>query len=374
MAAKYTKRADGRYCTTVVTGYTKEGRPKRKSVYGKTIKELEKNKREFMNLYEKGVAVDTQNITLAEFAEDWMNDRKDSVARSTYFSYKSTIKHIKESDLARMKITDIKPYNLNRFLETFKKQGQTRAAKTMLCRLKAMFNLAVSQDIIYKNPCANMSVKYESKHKRTLTELEKRRIEKCNLGSREKAFIYTLRYTGARRGEVLALTKDDIDFKNKTVTINKKISDNAGRPTVDDKMKTNAGARIMPLFDPLASVLDDYIASINTPYLFYTKNNTPMGACNVSNLMSNLRAKIGLPDDVTPHTFRHTFITECYEAGIDVARLQKWVGHADIQTTLGIYTHLSSERVLDGSDMNEFYVVKMSSNAKKQKTKIVEMQ
>lgn len=48
---------------------------------------------------------------------------------------------------------------------------------------------------------------------------------------------------------------------------------------------------------------------------------------------------------ITPHTFRHTFITDMYSKGIDVKSLQDLVGHGDVQTTLGIYTHSNYERV-----------------------------
>ena len=369
--SKYKKRADGRYCTTVVIGYTKEGNPKRKNIYGKTVKELEKSKRDFMNLYEKGVTIDAQNITLNEFVDSWLKDKKDELAESTYRNYFVLLNHVKNSDMARMKIIDIRPFNINRFLETFKSENKASTAYRLKKILSSVFRAAISQDIIYKNPCDSVKAKYEPKSKRALTEIEKRKIEKSNLKLRDKALVYTLRYTGIRRGELLALEKDDIDFKNKTITISKKVNDNGGHPVTESKTKTRAGMRVIPLFSPLATVLSEYMAAIDTPHLFYNKNNKPMSNPSFRHCIERLKSEIGLPDDVTAHTFRHTFVSECYEAGIDIARLQKWVGHDDIQTTLGIYTHLSKERVLDGSDMNDFYVVKMSSNANSVKTKNV---
>jgi hypothetical protein len=49
------------------------------------------------------------------------------------------------------------------------------------------------------------------------------------------------------------------------------------------------------------------------------------------------------------------FISECFAAGVDVKKLQLWVGHVDIGTTLNIYTKLSREVINDGNEMNHFY-------------------
>ena len=48
---------------------------------------------------------------------------------------------------------------------------------------------------------------------------------------------------------------------------------------------------------------------------------------------------------ITPHTFRHTFITRMYNSGMRAKSLQNLAGHGDIQTTLGIYTHSSYEQM-----------------------------
>lgn len=92
------------------------------------------------------------------------------------------------------------------------------------------------------------------------------------------------------------------------------------------------------------------------------------------NYFRKIKKVVGLPDDVTAHTFRHNFISECYQAGVDVKKLQQWVGHADIRTTLNTYTHLEKGYVQDGEEMNEYYgyVVKMSSNSKSRNSKTAE--
>jgi integrase len=63
--------------------------------------------------------------------------------------------------------------------------------------------------------------------------------------------------------------------------------------------------------------------------------------------------------EFTPHCLRHTYCTMLYESGIDVVVAQGLMGHKDIKTTLGIYTHLSKEKAeRDVSKLNDFLASK----------------
>ena len=64
--AKYKKRADGRYSTSVLIGYTDDGRPKRKILYGRTILELDNNVADFKSLKNKGIIINDNNMTVAD--------------------------------------------------------------------------------------------------------------------------------------------------------------------------------------------------------------------------------------------------------------------------------------------------------------------
>lgn len=66
--AKYKKRADGRYATSIQVGHRSDGQPKLKTLYGKTIRELENKVAEFKSLQNKGIVVDDKSLTLGEWA------------------------------------------------------------------------------------------------------------------------------------------------------------------------------------------------------------------------------------------------------------------------------------------------------------------
>jgi len=83
---------------------------------------------------------------------------------------------------------------------------------------------------------------------------------------------------------------------------------------------------------------------------------------------SRSRPKITAIEPFTPHQLRHTFITLCHEAGIDVKVTQDMAGHADIRTTLGIYTHLTKVKKEEAVETLNAHI------AAKSKTKRDEME
>lgn len=95
--------------------------------------------------------------------------------------------------------------------------------------------------------------------------------------------------------------------------------------------------------------------SINTEYLFLNRNENLMAVKSINHFFNQIKRKVGLGEDLSTHCFRYNFISECYTAGVDIKKLQLWVGHVDIGTTLNIYSKLSREVINDGNEMNHFY-------------------
>lgn len=365
------KRKDGRYAKQVTVGL-KDGKPVKKTVYGKTIKEVEKNYRDMMLLIDKGIVLDNDNITVTELWNEWFRIKKSNTIREqSKDNYVTLYRHIIPA-IGDIKIKKITRYTIESLLEPYISNDKTATAKTIHSALKALFDYAIDNDIIYKNPCADIIVRHIPNKKRSLTEFEKILVDKANLPPKERAFIAILRYTGMRRGEVFALQKKDIDLEHRLIHVYKTITERRGQVTIEKQTKTNAGTRVIPIFDPLFPVLEKYISNLdNEAILFLNSNGNIMRSASINHMMKKIRKLIGLSDEITCHTFRHTFISECYAAGIDVLRLQQWVGHENISTTLGIYTHLEKEVVESGEEMNHFYSNLWKSNGSQNKYKLL---
>jgi len=149
-------------------------------------------------------------------------------------------------------------------------------------------------------------------------------------------------FTGCRAGEILALTLNDLDFDNKTVRVNKSSDDNTRQIR---QPKTKASVALLPMPSALEAVLRNYVRQW-TPnqrgILFATRNGLrPRSRDNVVKCgLKPVLRKLGIPSDNTGlHAFRHGLATELLESNAPLSVLQRQLRHADIATTLRIYTH-----------------------------------
>jgi len=91
MPSKYKKRKDGRYASSVIVGADADGKPERKAVYAKTIRELEFKLSELRRQVSTGTVVKNENLTLQCWAYEWLSTYKAGVTRRTYTMYESSI-------------------------------------------------------------------------------------------------------------------------------------------------------------------------------------------------------------------------------------------------------------------------------------------
>ncbi len=155
--------------------------------------------------------------------------------------------------------------------------------------------------------------------------------------------LFTLAwFTGMRAGELLALTLDDLNFVSRTVRVNKSADDNTRQIR---QPKTKSSVALLPMPSALEAVLRNYIKHW-TPnpggILFATRNGLrPRSRDNVVKCgLKPVLRKLGiLSADTGLHAFRHGLATELVESNAPLSVLQKQMRHADIATTLRIYTH-----------------------------------
>jgi integrase len=195
---------------------------------------------------------------------------------------------------------------------------------------------------------------------------------------------------GLRRGELLALTWNDIDIPNRRITVNKAMVMVDGKPEIKHRTKTKAGMRTVNIPRLLADFLEaERSKSKSLLVVPGLDGNLMSGDCWQSLWESYLcelnfrfgdfsgimvtdkdghRAQYRKPasrfarekipmviSKFTAHWLRHTFITNLYMAGVDVVTASKQAGHADIQTTMDIYTHLDDEfKVNQMSKLDDF--------------------
>lgn len=171
-------------------------------------------------------------------------------------------------------------------------------------------------------------------------------------GHRAGIWAMLMAFAGLRRGEMIGLVWGDIDLEKKTITVREATHFETNQP-VNDKPKTPAGIRQIPLFKPLYEALvqlqpqvQPYSADTPVAISVEGKQLTKIAYRRGWNGFTLHLIKHGLAGSkgFHAHALRHTFATMLYDAGVDVKTAQLWLRHSDVATTMRIYTHLSKEK------------------------------
>lgn len=371
MATRLNKRSDGRYCKQITIGL-KNGKPVKKSFYGKTIKEVEKKVRDFETLRDKGIILTQENITFEELAEMWIQNEKRYVLKPQSLGTLTSLVNIINSYIGTIKVKDLKQSHIEEMKSAIVAAGRTDQYNKVLATIRAILEYAITKDIIVRNITKGMRrIKYSGlREKRALTPEERKLVDTAELNAFEKCFLNLLLYTGLRRNEALALTTADINFKACYIDINKTL---IATPTTTEVLqnnpKTESGVRKIPISVQLYPILSAFCKD-KVGILFTSQSGgyirTPLYTRKWKALIEKLREANGgeLADDITAHIFRHTYASDLYKANVDIKTAQYLLGHTDIKTTLDIYTHFGYVDVKIDNLENYYKSVKNQSDTK----------
>ena len=147
-------------------------------------------------------------------------------------------------------------------------------------------------------------------------------------------------FTGIRLGELLALTCDDIDYKNNSILINKSYQ-RLHQVDIVSAPKTPSSIRKVDVPAKVMILLHEYIQRLPPEYPSDARIFYNLGKNNLSRPLKSTAKLAGVPE-ICIHDLRHSHATLLYNLGIPVKDASVRLGHAKIQTTLDIYTHISN--------------------------------
>lgn len=368
------KRADGRYQGYITDGYTETGKPKRVYVYATTQRELTAKLAELRVQAEKGVVISDNNVTVEKWANEWLETYKQGVEYNTVRMYEGAIRNHIITGLGNIKLKDLKTHNIQKLINSRASEGKTRILDIIILTLKQMLKQAINNNMLIKNVADGVVMPTIIKNeKQPLTDYEKEIVIDIAQTHRGGAYMMTLLYTGIRRGEITALTWNDIDFEKNTITINKAVAFKNGQPYI--KATKNYTSRIIPILEPLKPYLLRHKELSKTLIAFPMQNGNMMSKTAIDRLIEsylyhcNLKYKelnkIAKDLHITLHQFRHTYATMLYYAGVDLKTAQYLLGHKTLQMTLEVYTHLDDKIKQEATNkLNNFLGVKKVSITK----------
>ena len=363
--ARAKKREDGLYQRCVTVGRKADGRPERKVIYAHTQKELEEKVAEYKEKLSNGMLPIHENATFGEFAELLCKEYKPTISDGVRKQYVSICNnHL--SELKHMRLTELRNAHLQTIINRMARNGYSTKLMSHVKQVASqVLRLAQDNDILVRNVFERVKIPSVEPTKRLpLTEEQIDLVKKTYQGHRMGVPVMVMLYAGLRRGELLALQWPDVDFEKRVIRVWRSLAFEAKNQARIKNPKTAAGTREVPIVDPLYDILAEAkkkAASIMvcpsakgtlmTDTAWKTSWDSYMHYLNIQaggRDASRSNPKVVAMEPFTPHQLRHTFITMCHEAGVDVKVTRQPAGFPDIHTTLMIYTHLTNAKRDEG--------------------------
>lgn len=279
--------------------------------------------------------------TFKSVADEWETLHRESVSERTWKNYAPHLEEI-VSMYGDRPVSDISAFDVSQDLLTAKAKGYSHTiVNSRRAIWRGIFDHAIGQRDIPYNPALSVSLpKGLKKGKRSAPTDEIINQIILDGSDMEFGFIpFFLLCTGVRRSEALQRLKSDLDLESWELNI--------------PKSKTTAGVRTVPIIDPLRQPLKKWMEAHPGPYLFpYVEYNghsgTYMSDRNWETGWQKYCEAHGWTDEdgkpvIGAHNLRHGTATLLYESGVDVYTAQHILGHANVTTTLEIYTDLRKD-------------------------------
>ena len=319
--SKLKPRKDGRYQKSIID---KNG--KRIYFYGASEREINKKILEYEEKQQIG-------RSFSEVADEWWEEAEPRLAGQSICVYKPALRRALEH-FGDLPIKEITPKDVARFLRILTSQGY--AQKTVANQrivISGIFNHGIIEGDVQYNPCTAVPVpKGLPKEQRPAASLSDE--QKIKSTDNPWLFPQIAIYSGLRKGEILALKWEDIDFDEDIIYVTKSVAHNGDKPFIKAP-KTEAGRRIVPLLYPLKErLIKDRKKA--TDYIISDTGESPLTKRRFETLYSHYKHDVGIT--ATAHQLRHSFATVAIENGVDIKSVSEILGHKQISTTLDIYT------------------------------------
>lgn len=306
--------------------------------------------------------------TFQQVYEEWFENYKNSVRESTWDRTKTYFTlHIIPA-LGDKRISTITVRDLQKALAGWVATGKV-VARRWWVYTKVIFDYATQQEYIERNPCkAVKAPKMPVKAKNVAEFWDKNQLAKffrCidpNKDLDTYAMFRVLAYTGLRRGELLALQWNDIDFKANTLSVKRTLAAGEKGRLLIQPPKTKASNRVIPVDSETMNYLkrwrmvqrENYFRlGMNTnksEQLIFSSSKNGFHSLNTpgKRLHSIIQANGLTP--ITCHKLRKSFVSNLLIAGVPVSTVQKLAGHSSPTETLAIYAKVNQQQEREATD------------------------
>ena len=335
-------------------------------VKGNNKRKAERVLKELIAKYE-GLNLENENILFTAFLDKWLQSVKPILKPATWESYDKTVSgKIKPYfEQKNYRFREMKPEIFTEYFVYLATEGKSngkgglsyKTVKNIRGVLSSAYEYAIENSYIKDNPVLKSKMpSFAHSIKSDVPEYSAEQVRKLLLFAKENdshiyIFLLLALYTGLRKGELLALTWDDVDYDKKLLRVNK--SRTGSRKAITTQIttpKTESSNRKIPLNDTVLEALkaekkrQDEHAEIlgkgydkSSSFIIRTVLGKPyVNLSAINRVVNRLTEKAGLPH-CTIHGFRHSVASILDDNGVPIQDISVLLGHESVQTTERIY-------------------------------------
>ena len=286
-------------------------------------------------------------LTFKMFLDNYYipNYEKTASAR-TFRTFSSNLKRLVY--FFDMKMVDIKPIHVGHWQTELLKEKLSNAYVRALHRtLVSILNAALTLEIISDNPAkqvGNIAKKRQEVDFWTVEEFQTF-ISSFDLNKYKKRLYYTaftlFFMTGLRKSELQALTWQDINFSDNSLMVNKSLYYKSKNDWIINPTKTKTGVRKIYLDKTTVKILSDWekCQKVEDNDFVFSQKGSPMSSTSFQYMLKKHCELVNVKP-IRIHALRHSHASLLLALGMNDLELQSRLGHTNISTTLGTYSHL----------------------------------
>ena len=359
------QRSDGRWAATI----TLEGR-KRKTFYGKTRKEVAAKLNKAIQEQKQGILATGPQQTLEQYLTRWLEEvHRPTIRESTYLNYRRFLNNHILPALGHIYLNKLTPQLVQSFYTQKLQEGLAPGSvRDMHMVLHKALENAVRWRLIGRNVCDDVSppklVKYEAQ---TLTQKQAVRLLEAARGHRLGALLTVALATGMRRGELLGLQWQDINFEDRSLQIRRSMVRLGKEGIVESQPKSLKSRRKVVLPQFVVEVLKQHrtrqlevrlragTAWEENDLVFCNGFGRFFDQGQLHVEFQKFLKEAGLPP-IRFHDLRHSAASFLLAMGVHPKVVQEILGHSVIGTTMDTYSHVLPSLQREAMDkMNDLF-------------------
>jgi integrase len=340
-------RRDGRWTASIMV----DGR-NRKYFYGKTRKEVQEKLKRALYEQQQGTLVTSPQQTIEQFLKWWLENLGSSVRIRTYERYEQLARIHLIPAIGHIKLQDLKAQQVQSLYVRLEKKLSPTTVNTLHAMLHKVLEDAVRWGLLARNVCDVVTAPQRAHYEVKPLTMEQAKIllDAAKEDSLEAFWVLALT-TGMRRGEMLALKWQDIDFGQSMLQVRRIFTRAPGRKFIESEPKTEKSRRSIMLASITVETLRQHrirqleaklqAGSVwqENDLVFCTSLGTPLNPNWVLDRFKKLLKRAELPD-MRIHDLRHSAATILLGLGVHPKAVQELLGHNRMQETTDTYSHV----------------------------------